>query len=141
MKQASKNKAKLINKSAKIVNFFNGFPIKKIYGGFGHILMFHRVLPFSNKNRIWSNSYLEVTPEFLENTILYFKNKNYQFISLDELDYFIENKIFPKKKFVIYTFDDGFKDNLIYAYPIFKKYNIPLTIYVTTSFPDYKACL
>ena len=141
MKHASTYKLKLINNTAKIIKFFKGFPFEKIYGGYGQILMFHRVLPKSKKQRIWSNSYLEVTPEFLNNTILYFKKKNYQFISLDELAYILGNKIIPKRKFVVFTFDDGFKDNLVYAYPIFKKHKVPFTIYITTSFPDYKACL
>ena len=32
-------------------------------------------------------------------------------------------------------------DNFELAYPIFKKYNVPFTIYITTSFPDQKGYL
>ena len=46
-----------------------------------------------------------------------------------------------KRKFVCFTFDDGYYDNFTEAYPIFKKYNCPFTIYVTTELPDYKAIL
>ncbi len=45
------------------------------------------------------------------------------------------------KKFVIFTFDDGYKDNLLFAYPVFKKHNIPFTIYVTSSIPDKQAII
>jgi peptidoglycan/xylan/chitin deacetylase (PgdA/CDA1 family) len=37
--------------------------------------------------------------------------------------------------------DDGYSDNYYSAYPIFKKHNIPFTIYITTDFPDRKAIL
>lgn len=37
---------------------------------------------------------------------------------------------------VCVTFDDGYRDNIDIAYPILKKYNIPFTIFLTTSFID-----
>jgi peptidoglycan/xylan/chitin deacetylase (PgdA/CDA1 family) len=37
---------------------------------------------------------------------------------------------------MIVTFDDGFKNNRTIAYPILKKYQIPATIFLTTSFVD-----
>jgi peptidoglycan/xylan/chitin deacetylase (PgdA/CDA1 family) len=37
---------------------------------------------------------------------------------------------------VVVTFDDGFRNNITNAYPILRRYNIPATIFVTTSFLD-----
>jgi peptidoglycan/xylan/chitin deacetylase (PgdA/CDA1 family) len=108
------------------------------YGGLGHILMFHRVLPESNKQRIHNHKSLEITPDHLENVISFLKKRNYEFISLDELQ-IRENSTAKKKKFVVFTFDDGYVDNFQYAYPIFKKHKIPFTIYVATNLPDSKA--
>ena len=34
------------------------------------------------------------------------------------------------------TFDDGYRDNLQFAYPIFRRRNLPFAIYVPTDFPD-----
>ena len=38
--------------------------------------------------------------------------------------------------FVCFTFDDGYRDNLEYAYPIFKRHNLPFAIYVPTDYAD-----
>jgi peptidoglycan/xylan/chitin deacetylase (PgdA/CDA1 family) len=40
------------------------------------------------------------------------------------------------KRFVTLTFDDGFRDNLAFAWPILKRHEIPFTIYVASSFAD-----
>jgi len=102
--------------------------------------MFHRVCPETIKPRIPFNTYMEVTPRYLENAINFFKDRDYEFISLDRMyRYFQENKF--DKKFVVVTFDDGYLDNLTHALPILKKHNVPFTIYVSTNFPDGKAVL
>ena len=41
-----------------------------------------------------------------------------------------------RRRFVAVTFDDGYRDNLEFAYPILKKYEVPFTVYVATSFAD-----
>lgn len=115
---------------------------KPIYGGMGHILMFHRVLPVSEKLRIHNHKSLEISPDRLEGIIEFFKKRNYDFISLDDL---VALKNSPSKKserkFVVFTFDDGYVDNYLYAYPIFRKYHVPFTIYVATNLPDSTATL
>jgi peptidoglycan/xylan/chitin deacetylase (PgdA/CDA1 family) len=111
---------------------------KPVYSGLGQILMFHRVVPISHKLRIHNHKSLEVSPEYLENLIAFFKKEKYQFLSLDEMLEFGKHPK-PKQKFVVFTFDDGYVDNLKYAYPIFKRHNIPFTIYVATNLPDGNA--
>ncbi len=116
----------------------NGFPFRGMYGGIGQILTFHRVIPESNRQRIWSNSYLEVTTGYLEKVIRYYKSNNFEFLSLDDL---VSKGFNMSRKFVIFTFDDGFRDNLTFALPILRKYNVPLNIYITTDFIDKKTIL
>jgi peptidoglycan/xylan/chitin deacetylase (PgdA/CDA1 family) len=112
---------------------------RPVYSGLGHILMFHRVVPETGQLRIHNHKSLEVSPGYLENLIRYFKKSDYDFISLDELNTVREKPL--TKKFVVFTFDDGYIDNYRYAYPIFKKHNIPFTIYVATNMPDGNAVL
>ncbi len=111
---------------------------KPFYQGMGQILMFHRVVPPTGKLRIHNHESLEVSPEYLENLIQFFKKRNYQFLSLDDVMN-LKHQPKPVKKFVVFTFDDGYIDNLTVAYPILKKHSIPFTIYVATNMPDGNA--
>ncbi len=114
---------------------------RPLYAGKGQILILHRVIPASGKQRIHNHLSLEISPEHLENIFEYFKKRNYDFINLDMLPGWLEENRKTKRKFVIFTFDDGYKDNYTYAYPIFRKHNIPFTIYITCSFPNKKAII
>lgn len=115
--------------------------VRPLYGGAGVILMFHRVLPAESRARIRGHARLEVTPEALEQTIQYFARHNYAVYSPDDLYYFLTSAKKADKPFVLFTFDDGYVDNLTYAYPIFKKHNIPFTINVSTCFPERTAVI
>lgn len=109
--------------------------IKPFYSGIGHILLFHRVCKKNSSRRISRCSGLEVTPEYLDATIKFFLDRHYNIVSLDQLsDIFEKRKI--NNKIVVFTLDDGYLDNLTFAYPVFKKYNIPFAIYITTGFAD-----
>lgn len=117
----------------------NGVISKRLFGGLGHLFMLHRVLPDDLRNQYTFNRDLAITPEFLEQTITDLKKKNYRFISLNELYDLLNKKITIKEKFICLTLDDGYRDNITYGLPIFEKFNIPVTIYVTNSFPNSTA--
>ena len=120
----------------KFFRIFNGHPINTFLSGKGIIFAFHRVV--ESKVGIF-NGILEISQDRFEFTINYLKWHNYDFISLDELPERLKSK--SNRKFAIITFDDGYKDNYTIAYPILKKYNIPFTIYLSTSFPDGMAII
>ncbi len=42
----------------------------------------------------------------------------------------------PPTDGVVITFDDGYRDNLVHALPVLRRYAIPATIFVTTAFCD-----
>jgi peptidoglycan/xylan/chitin deacetylase (PgdA/CDA1 family) len=107
------------------------------YSGLGSILLFHRVIPEADKIPRLTNN-MSVTPDYLESCIIYFLQHDYQILSLDKMSHYLKYGRY-KKKFVCFTFDDGYIDVYRYVYPLFKKYNLPFAAFITTGFPDKEA--
>jgi len=103
------------------------------YRGQAAIITYHRVLPSSEFNASNSpNKGLIVTAERFDQQMRYLSER-YRLISMDELP----SHLTSSSDFAVaVTFDDGYKDNLTYALPILKKYNIPAIIYITTLLPE-----
>lgn len=113
---------------------------RPFYSGMGSILMLHRIAKKGNSQRIEKNRRSEVSPEFLELLVTYFYENGYSIVSLNTVyEYLISGTM--QNKFVAFTFDDGYADAYFLAYPVFRKYNAPFAIYVSTDYPDKKAIL
>lgn len=106
-------------------------------GDYGYVLMLHRVGEL-NHSGISENENMKVSPAFLEHFILEVQ-KDYDIISISDIAERLKTK--QKRKFICFTFDDGYKDNFTLGYPIFKKLNVPFTIFTTASFPNKTALL
>lgn len=117
--------------------YFSGahWALRPLTGGVGAILMLHHVRP-QRFDRFQPNRLLEVTPRFFEGTIRRLRRSKVDLISLDEMHRRLTTGDFPRRRFVCVTFDDGYRDNFEFAYPVLKKYEVPFTIYVATSFAD-----
>ena len=92
------------------------------------IITLHRIcekLPLTFK----VNEGLYTTTESLYKFINNAKKNKKKFISLEK--YLTSRK---KKDYISITFDDGYKDNYLLAYPILKRMKIPFTLYITTNF-------
>ncbi len=98
----------------------------------GRILMLHRVVEHHSEDK---NRELEITPDFLKQTIETYRQQGHRFVSIDEACEII-GRGRTDQPFVCLTFDDGYQDNYDIAYPILKQYEIPFAIYVTTGFID-----
>jgi peptidoglycan/xylan/chitin deacetylase (PgdA/CDA1 family) len=108
--------------------------LRHLLGGLGAILTLHHVRP-AREGAFQPNRLLEVTPEFLEHVIMRLRRSGVEIISLDEMHArLLGGNAGPR--FVCLTFDDGYRDNLIHAYPILKKHAAPFAVYLPTSFPD-----
>jgi peptidoglycan/xylan/chitin deacetylase (PgdA/CDA1 family) len=105
--------------------------------GVGVIFTLHHVRPEPDEPKPFApNRILEVTPEFLDAVLDQVKDAGLDVISLDEAVQRLKEG--DERRFACFTFDDGYRDNLEYAYPIFKKRGMPLTLYVPTDYPDGK---
>lgn len=104
-----------------------------LYGGHTSILMLHRVAP--DEKRGLPTDALAVTPEYLERFVREKQAVGWRFVSMDHLvDRFDE--CVARKRNMVLTLDDGYRDNLEHARPIFDKLGVPYTIYITNSFPN-----
>lgn len=110
------------------------------YRGIAMCLSYHRVYPISKKeNYFHPNLSLVVDPKLFEEQIAYISN-NFNCLDIYQAMNLLKDNKLPKNT-VIVTFDDGYRDNLEYALPILKKYNVPAEMYITTGFPDKKCVL
>lgn len=95
----------------------------------GHlrILAYHRILP-----QVGDQTLAISTTAFV-NQITYLKQKKYRFMTLAEYaKVHLQGKAPRKGNIAILTFDDGYADNYMYAYPILKQQGITATFFITT---------
>ncbi|QHI71090.1 polysaccharide deacetylase family protein [Aminipila terrae] len=95
------------------------------------IIMYHGLV----KESKLQNTYF-ISPRLFENDLKYLKDNGYTAISMTELiDYVYNGAPLPEKP-ILLTFDDGFYNNYLYAYPLLKKYNQKAVISILGSQTD-----
>ena len=97
----------------------------KVYQVRFGILMYHHI-DYKNKR-------LSVKPENLDKQIKYLLDSGYHFVKLSEAFKAFASSTsstYPNDKTLVLTFDDGYRDFYLNAYPILKKYNVPGSLYI-----------
>jgi len=89
------------------------------------VLMYHHINPHKG-------DMVTITPETFEGQMRHLKIKGYRTLKADELESYIKGETILDKKSVLITFDDGWLDNYIYAFPILKKYRINAVVFIIT---------
>ena len=102
--------------------------------GKGAVLMLHRVQPTAAE-RFDPNAALRITPQYLERLLGSFRPAGIDIVSLDEALQRVAARG-RTRRFVCFTFDDGYRDNLEHAAPLFERHGAPFTVYATSSFHD-----
>jgi peptidoglycan/xylan/chitin deacetylase (PgdA/CDA1 family) len=108
--------------------------IRRISRCKGVIFTLHRVLPDPPAD-FSPNAILQVRPEFLQFTIERIRELRIDIVDLGEAIRRIEEPG-RTRPFVVFTFDDAYRDNLRYALPILRKNQCPFTLYVPTALVD-----
>jgi peptidoglycan/xylan/chitin deacetylase (PgdA/CDA1 family) len=91
------------------------------------ILMYHRFDPNVNDG-------LTVSVAKFEEHLNYLKENNYQPIDFQTLINFQNHKQKLPTNPILLTFDDGYVNNLIYAYPLLQKYGFKATIFLPSHY-------
>ncbi len=88
------------------------------------IIMYHSVPLEAGNNR------LAVSAKTFDRQMQFLKKHRYNIVTIDELADLIRSKRSLPPKTVAITFDDGYKNNYTYAFPVLKKYGIKATVFI-----------
>jgi peptidoglycan/xylan/chitin deacetylase (PgdA/CDA1 family) len=101
------------------------------YGGAGTVFMLHSIVSdqdFLPKENIHTSA------GFLDAMIRHYLRHRIPIVSLSDAMERLKSR--SRQRFVCFTFDDGYRDNLTLALPIFKKHGVPFSVYVSNAFLD-----
>ncbi|MCW0000406.1 polysaccharide deacetylase family protein [Pararhizobium sp. YC-54] len=101
--------------------------------GRGAIFTLHHVRP-KQPRAFDPNAHLEITPEFLETAITTLKRDGYRFIALEALPAHLASD--DPQPVAVFTLDDGYRNNLKHAAPVFSRHDVPFTVFVAGGFID-----
>lgn len=114
-----------------------GYPIYSLLDLFRkeeeiRVLMYHKV---SNLPRERQVPYCNVPISSFEAQMKYLAESRFDVLPLEALGAWLKGgKRAGNRKKVVITFDDGFQDNYLYAYPILKKYRLPAAFFVIVDY-------
>ena len=77
-----------------------------------------------------------VSPDLFENDLRWLKENGYSFVEMQDLINFCLFGKFSAGKSVVITFDDGYYNNYLYAYPLLEKYDAKMLISFIGKYTD-----
>lgn len=87
--------------------------------------MYHHILP--------KDGFITSGVKNFEKQMNFLKENGFYTLSSEEFYMYKKGEFKAPKKSVFITFDDGWRDNVIYAYPILKKLGLKATIFLVTN--------
>ncbi|WP_265519007.1 polysaccharide deacetylase family protein [Nitratireductor luteus] len=102
--------------------------------GRGVIFTLHHVRP-ATSTLTRPNALLSITPTFLEEAIQACLERGMTPLPLEDLPERLADSR-DKRAYFCFTLDDGYRDNAQFATPVFRKYDVPYTIFLTSGFVE-----
>jgi peptidoglycan/xylan/chitin deacetylase (PgdA/CDA1 family) len=94
-----------------------------------YILAYHRILPIEKVQNEYVQSTMWMSPQTFETQLKWML----QIGDIVNIERILDFETVSKKPLFSLTFDDGWKDNYEYAFPILKRYGITAMIFIVTS--------
>lgn len=113
-------------------------PLERLFpsiGGRGLIFTLHHVHPETKGQAFEPNAILSVTPAFLKEAIQAALEHNLTPVHLHDLPALLADPA-DTRNFVAFTLDDGYRNNAEFAAPVFREFDIPYTIFITSGFVE-----
>lgn len=102
------------------------------YAGAGIIYMLHRVV--DDREPLIHPGYA-VTTGMVADVLCSVRGMGWDIVTIDEVHRRLVNGD-TRRRFVCFTFDDGYLDNLTNALPVFRQYEAPMCVNITVGFLD-----
>lgn len=98
------------------------------------VLAYHRVLDVPETNAFeYDMDLVSASIDEFDHQMSYISRYMHPVSEKDLVAVIYEGKTLPKRA-VMVTFDDGFDDNYLHAFPILKKYSVPAIMFISTSY-------
>jgi peptidoglycan/xylan/chitin deacetylase (PgdA/CDA1 family) len=101
------------------------------------VIVYHSVRPHYDGESREQDQY-DVTPELLEEELRYLVEGDYHTITFRDVDAAIDRGVPLPDRPVILSFDDGWKNQYIYAFPLLQKYQLRGTFFIYTNPIDHE---
>lgn len=88
------------------------------------VIMYHHILS--------SDGFIASSIKNFEKQMQFLAEDGWKTLTSEEFYLYKQKKLKLPKKSVLITFDDGWRDNFVNAYPILKKYNLKATLFIVT---------
>lgn len=105
--------------------------LKPFFAGCGCILGFHRVLPEGTEICTPGHA---IGVNQLRETLAYARRSGWRFVSLDEIPDRLRSQ--SRERFIAFTLDDGYLDNLLHGAPVFEEFDAPFALFPYTNTLD-----